>query len=85
MGEEVAYDENGQLLTSSISNAGVLRSTKAPKCVVKIMENPSTLPDKAKGLGEAPTIGTPLAIVRSLEHITGKRIRSTPVKPQDLS
>ncbi len=85
MGEEVAYDENGQLLTSSISNAGVMRSTKAPKCVVKIMENPSTLPDKAKGLGEAPTIGTPLAIVRSLEHITGKRIRSTPVKPQNLS
>ncbi|MEM0154878.1 MAG: xanthine dehydrogenase family protein molybdopterin-binding subunit [Methanothrix sp.] len=84
IGEEVAYDENGQLLTSSISNAGVVRSTKAPKCVVKIVENPSTLPDKAKGLGEAPTIGTPLAIVRSLEHITGKRIRSTPVRPQDI-
>ena len=84
MGEEIAYNEDGQLLTSSISNAGVVRATKAPKCVVKILETHSTLPDKARGLGEAPTIGTPIALVRSLEHKTGKRIKTTPVRPEDL-
>ncbi len=84
IGEGVIYDENGQLLTASISNAGVMRATKAPKCVVKIIENPSDLPDKAKGLGEAPTIGTPIALIRSLEHISGKRFSTTPVRPEDL-
>jgi len=84
MGEEIIYDANGQLLTSSISNAGVVRAIKAPKCVVKVMQEPSEVPSKAKGLGEAPTIGTPVALVRSLEHKTGKRIRNTPVLPEDL-
>ncbi|MEM3841593.1 MAG: xanthine dehydrogenase family protein molybdopterin-binding subunit [Candidatus Micrarchaeaceae archaeon] len=82
--EEAIYDENGQLLTSSISNAGLLRAPKVPAMHISIAQNASMMPHRAKGLGEAPTIGTPAAVVRSIEKAAKKRIRSTPVRQEDL-
>jgi carbon-monoxide dehydrogenase large subunit len=82
--EEVIYDESGQLLTSSIATAGLVHAAAIPKMKIKVAENPSTLPHHARGLGEAPTIGTPAAIARAVELATGKRIRSTPIRQEDL-
>ena len=42
------------------------------------------MPHHAKGLGEAPTIGVPVAIVRAIEKVASKRLRHTPIKPQEL-
>lgn len=83
--EELAYSDEGELLTGSIADSGVLTAEKLPNMVVKVAEIPSRLPHKAKGLGEAPTIGVPSALVRSVEKVTGKRIRETPVRPDTIA
>lgn len=83
--EELAYSEEGELLTGSISDSGVLTADKVPNFEVKVAETPSDLPHKVKGLGEAPTIGVPSALVRSIEKATGKRIRDTPVRPDTIA
>jgi len=80
LSENIEFDDEGQLLTSSISEAGLLTSEITTKYTVKFDETPSDLPSGAKGLGEAPTIGTPAAIARAVEVYTGKRIRETPIK-----
>ncbi len=82
--EALKYSE-GQLLTRSIADAGLLTSDYVPEYHIKWIENPSETLNGAKGLGEAPTIGTPVALARSIELNTGKRIRETPIKPDDLS
>lgn len=81
--ESLKYSD-GQLLTQSISDAGLLTSDHVPEYYIKWIENPSAALNGAKGLGEAPTIGTPVALARSIELNTGKRIRETPVKFEDL-
>lgn len=85
LSEEIAYSDEGELLTGSISDSGVLTADRIPNFVVKVAEIPSHLPHKVKGLGEAPTIGVPSALVRSIEKVTGKRIRETPVKPDTIA
>jgi carbon-monoxide dehydrogenase large subunit len=84
LSEEIAYNEDGQLLTASISDAGLQTAKTIPKFVVKIAEERSSLPHGAKGLGESPTIGTPSALARAIERVSGKRIRETPVRPEML-
>lgn len=85
LSEEIAYSEEGELLTGSIADSGVLPADQVPNFVVKVAEVPSNLPHKVKGLGEAPTIGVPSALVRSIEKVTGKRIRETPVRPETIA
>jgi carbon-monoxide dehydrogenase large subunit len=84
LSEEIAYDSQGQLLTASISDAGLRTATTAPRFVIKLADSRSSLPHGAKGLGESPTIGVPAALVRAIELVTGRRIRETPVRPEYL-
>ncbi len=85
LSEQISYSDEGELLTGSISDSGVLSADQVPNFVVKVAENPSSLPHKVKGLGEAPTIGVPSALVRSIEKAIGKRIRDTPIKPETIA
>jgi len=73
LSESLKYS-NGQLLTHSISDAGLLTSDYVPEYYIKWIENPSEALNGAKGLGEAPTIGTPPALAKSIELNTGKRV-----------
>ncbi len=82
--EGLFYNEEGQLITSSISDAGVPLAEDIPNFDVKFAENRSSLPHGAKGVGESPTIGVPTALTRAIEKFVGKRLRETPIKPQDL-
>ncbi len=82
--EEIAFNEDGQLVTSSIADAGVPIAENVPDFEVKIAENPSRMPHGAKGLGEAPTIGVPSALARAIERASGKRITVTPIRPEDI-
>lgn len=83
--EELKYSDEGELLTGSIADSGVLKAEQVPNFVVKVAEVKSELPHGAKGVGEAPTIGVPAALVRAIEKVTGKRIRETPVRPETLA
>jgi len=82
--EEASYDEDGQVLTgASIADAGVLAATEMPHCQVKLASISSPIPHGAKGIGEAATIGVPPALIRAVEVAIGRRLRRTPVHPQD--
>ncbi len=72
-------------MTTSITDAGVLAADYAPNLHIKWVENGSPAPDKAKGLGEAPTIGTPAALARAIELVTRNRVNNTPIKLEDLA
>lgn len=82
--EELLYDKEGALVTRSIADAGVPVAKDMPSFSVGFAEHRSRLPHGAKGLGEAPTIGTLVAIARAVERVTGVRITSTPIKPELL-
>jgi carbon-monoxide dehydrogenase large subunit len=82
--ESVVHDSKGNLLTKNLFDAGLPIAENIPEFSVKIDEQPSSMPHHAKGLGEAPTIGVPVAVVRAIERVSGKRIRHTPVRPEEL-
>ncbi len=82
--ESLRYSPEGQLMTTGISDAGLLTSDYAPNCHIKWVENGSPSPSEAKGLGEAPTIGTPAALARAVELITRNRVVNTPIKLEDI-
>jgi carbon-monoxide dehydrogenase large subunit len=82
--ESLRYSQEGQLMTTSITDAGLLDSDYAPKCHIKWVENGSPAPSHAKGLGEAPTIGTPAALARAVELVTRNRVVNTPIKLEDI-
>lgn len=82
--EEVVHDADGKLLTRNLFDAGLPIAENMPKFTTLIVENPSWMLHHARGLGEAPTIGVPLAVVRAIEKVAGKRFRHTPIKPQEL-
>ncbi len=82
--EGLMFDENGQMMTSSIADAGVVTADLVPRYKLLLHKSESSLPSRAKGLGEAPTIGTPVALARAIEVATGLRIRETPINPEYL-
>ena len=85
LSEGIKYSDDGQLITNSISLAGLLKADDIPdKFHIHIAENPSDVPSHAKGLGESPTIGTPSALARAIELNTGRRVRITPIGPDYL-
>ena len=64
LSEEAKYDQDGQLLTVTISDAGIPNASAMPSVRMNLAENPSTLPHGAKGVGESPTMGVPPAAMR---------------------
>jgi CO/xanthine dehydrogenase Mo-binding subunit len=82
--ESVVHDSEGRLLTKDLFAAGLPIAENIPKFSITIVEHPSSFVHHAKGLGEAPTMGVPIAVVRAIEKVSGKRIRHTPVRPEEL-
>ena len=82
--ESLTFDEDGQPMITSISDAGVLSADLVPKSSIKFHKSESNLPSGAKGIGESPTIGIPIALSRAIEVATGLKIRETPISPEYL-
>lgn len=82
--EEVVHDAEGRLLTRDLFDAGLPIAENVPAFAITVLERPSSFPHKAKGLGEAPTIGVPPAVARAIERASGVRIRHTPVTAEEL-
>ncbi len=82
--EELAYSPDGQLLTASIADAGVPLANQLPEYETYLAETRSELPHGAKGVGESPTIGVPIALARAIENVTGVPIRETPIRQELL-
>jgi len=82
--ETSAYSKDGRPLVSALADAGPIHSVLMPSVKVITVVQPQSLPQRVKGVGEAPTVGVPPALVRSIEKLLGRRLRKTPLDPEDL-
>jgi len=84
LSEESWYDKDGQLITGTIADTGLPTATSIPHVLVKLAQHPPSDGASVKGVGEAATVGVPPAVVRALETLSGRRLRRTPVRPEEL-
>lgn len=78
--EEIAHDEDGRLLTTSFMEYAIPSAERVPEIETLIVEVPAPDgPFGAKGIGEAPVVGAPAAIVNAVAAATGVRMRDLPM------
>jgi aerobic carbon-monoxide dehydrogenase large subunit len=84
--ENTKYNEDGQQLVGTIADAGLVLAPSMPHVTMRLAEDESgpLSRRRVKGVGEAPTVGVPPALVRALEVALGRRLRRTPLSPEDL-
>ena len=64
--ERIVYDDDGQLLTGSLTDYALPRAADIPPIEMATLSTPSPFNLLgAKGIGEAGTIGTPAAILNA--------------------
>jgi CO/xanthine dehydrogenase Mo-binding subunit len=78
--EELAHDEDGRLETGSFMDYAIPNAEQVPEIETLIVEVPAPDgPFGAKGIGEAPVVGAPAAIVNAVAAATGVRMRELPM------
>ncbi|MED3564460.1 xanthine dehydrogenase family protein molybdopterin-binding subunit [Bacillus xiapuensis] len=86
--EEIIYDNQGQLLTSTLMDYLVPSSCEVPEMKIGHVETPSPLnPLGAKGAGESGTIPVPAVIQSAVEDALRAwniKVENIPVKPVHL-
>jgi CO/xanthine dehydrogenase Mo-binding subunit len=82
--EELAYDEHGQPATGSFVEYAMPTAGGVPPIDTEIVEVPAPEgPYGAKGVGEAPVVGAPAAVVNAVAAATGGvRMRRLPMTPE---
>ena len=67
LGEEIVYDEQGQLVTGTLMDYPLPVASALPSFVVGHLETPSPhTPGGVKGMGEGGTVGAPAAIANAV-------------------
>ena len=88
LGEQLVYDEDGQLLTGTLMDYALPVATALPDFAVGHLETPSPItPGGYKGMGEGGTIGAPAAIANAVADAVrplGIAITSLPILPEGL-
>jgi len=83
--EEMVYDEQGQLLSGSLMDYGVPKTTDLPLIETIHLEYPSPRnPLGVKGIGEGGAISPPAAIANAVEDALspfGAKVTRTPLIP----
>jgi len=80
LGEQLAYDAEGQLRSGSFLDYELPTADQLPDIDVELIEVPSPVgPLGAKGVGEPPAIPGPAALTNALARATGIRVRDVPV------
>lgn len=85
LNEQVKYDEDGQLLTATIADAGLASASMMPAITIKLAKVPSNLPHQARGVGESATMGVPPAAMRAIEKIVGRILCETPIPIESIT
>ncbi|MBB5254827.1 glyceraldehyde dehydrogenase subunit alpha [Sulfurisphaera ohwakuensis] len=84
--EQIVYDNNGNLLTSTFADYLIPSAIESFNMKWFYMEiGKSSAPLPAKGIGEGATIGAPPALIRAIERAIGKRLTTLPIKMEELS
>ena len=80
LGEQLAYNVDGQLRTSSFLDYELPTADQLPDIDVRLIEVASAVgPLGAKGVGEPPAVPGPAAISNALARATGIRVRDLPL------
>jgi len=81
--EGFAYDENGQLLTSTLMDYALPHSQDVPNISPILVEIPSTFgPFGAKGVGEPPVVPVAATIANAIYDATNARVTHLPMTPE---
>ncbi len=81
--EGLEYDENGQLLTSTLMDYALPHSQDVPNITSILVELPSLLgPFGAKGVGEPPVVPVAGAIANAIYDAVGARLTQLPMTPE---
>jgi CO/xanthine dehydrogenase Mo-binding subunit len=79
LGEQLVYDDEGQLRTGSFLDYELPTMDQVPLIEVELVEVHSPVgPLGAKGVGEPPAIPGPAALANALARATGVRVREVP-------
>jgi CO/xanthine dehydrogenase Mo-binding subunit len=86
--EELVYDADGQLVTTSFMDYLVPTACEVPAVEVELMETPTTVNTGGiKGVGQGGTIAAPGAVANAVEdalrHL-GVVVRETPLSPDRI-
>jgi CO/xanthine dehydrogenase Mo-binding subunit len=80
LGEQLAYDDDGQLRSGSFLDYDLPTADQVPDVDVQLVEVPSPVgPLGAKGVGEPPAIPGAAALTNALARATGIRVRELPI------
>jgi CO/xanthine dehydrogenase Mo-binding subunit len=80
LGEQLHYDDEGQLRTGSFLDYELPTADQVPDIDVRLIEVPSAVgPLGAKGVGEPPAVPGAAAITNALARATGIRVRDLPL------
>jgi CO/xanthine dehydrogenase Mo-binding subunit len=81
--EGFSYDENGQLLTSTLMDYALPHSQDVPNITPLLVEIPSASgPFGAKGVGEPPVVPVAAAVANAIADATGARVTHIPMTPE---
>ncbi len=81
--EGLEYDENGQLLNSTLMDYALPHSQDVPNITPILIEIPSALgPFGAKGVGEPPVVPVAGAIANAIYDAVGARVTQLPMTPE---
>jgi carbon-monoxide dehydrogenase large subunit len=88
LGEAIAYDSNGQLLSGSLMDYALPIASDIPPMHIVHQHSPSPLnPLGVKGVGEGGAVGPPAAVANAVCDALaafGIEVNATPVRPQEL-
>ena len=88
LGEQLVYDEMGQLVTGTLMDYAVPVASTLPSFAVGHLETPSPhTPGGVKGMGEGGTVGAPAAIANAVADAVrplGLSVTRLPLLPEDL-
>jgi CO/xanthine dehydrogenase Mo-binding subunit len=80
LGEQLAYDADGQLRSGSFIDYELPAADQIPDIDVRLIEVPSPVgPLGAKGVGEPPAIPGTAALANAVSRASGFRIREAPI------
>jgi CO/xanthine dehydrogenase Mo-binding subunit len=86
LGEELAYDDAGQLRTASFADYMVPTADVVPEIDVQLVEVPSEAGvNGARGIGEPPVVPVLAAIGNAIRDATGRRLTSIPFSAEAIA
>ncbi len=78
--------QTGRIMNANLAEYLVPVNADVPQIDVTTIDDPDTVTDPLgiKGIGELPMVGVAAAVANAVHHATGKRIRTLPIRIEDL-